>query len=199
MKKQINLYQPSCHPKREKATLAQFLALIVICILGALLSYFVVDNQTKSLNEQLLSHQVVLNNQQLILSDLVVELQKKRAPDEKVRLHSALQNEVQAKQRLISTLVSIDIKESVSFSALMRGLSYADMPAVSIEHFSMVSGILNIKGEAKHSDSVPLWLSNMQITEELSSVAFKAVSIQEQKGTFSFQLTNSDFKGKSSE
>ncbi|WP_413701265.1 PilN domain-containing protein [Psychromonas sp. KJ10-10] len=134
-------------------------------------------------------------NQQLMLSDLVQTLQKNRAPEDKLRLQQSLQEEVKAKQRLLTRLSGIDLQESVSFSELMRGLSYANMPEVTINHFSMVERTLNISGEAKQSDSVPLWLSNIQLTKELSSVAFKALSITENEGVFSFQLTNTDVKG----
>ncbi|PKG39831.1 hypothetical protein [Psychromonas sp. Urea-02u-13] len=199
MKKQVNLYQPSCYPKREKATFSQFLALFVICLLASLLSYFVMNHQSQSANERLLEHKKSISEQQLQLSSLVAELQKKRAPDAKLRLHSMLENEVKAKQRLLATLAGIDVKESVSFSELMRGLAYADMPNLTINHFSMISGTLNITGDAKYSDSLPLWLSNMQITDELSAMAFKALSIKEKKGFFTFQLTNSELKGKASE
>jgi len=199
IKKQVNLYQSSCYPKREKATFSQLLLLFAVCFSASVASYFVVNNQTQSVNERLLNHKVSIANQQLVLSDLVVELQKKRAPDEKLRLFSQLQSEVTAKQRLLVTLAGIDIKETVSFSQLMRGLSYADMPDLTINQFSMVSGTLNISGDAKQSDSLPLWLSNIQLTKELSNVAFGALSITEQKGFFTFQLTNSDIKGKNGE
>ena len=199
MKKQVNLYQPSCYPKREKATFSQFLVLLLFCVFASLGSYFFVTQQTKSVNEQLLAHKKLLSEQQLQLSDLVLALQKQRAPDDKLRLYSVLQSEVQAKQRLLASLAGIDVKDLVSFSELMRGLSYADMPHLTINRFSMVSGTLNISGDAKHSDSVPLWLSNMQVTEELSTLAFKALAIKEEKGFFTFQLTNSDSKGRKSE
>lgn len=199
MKKQINLYQPSCYPKREKATFSQLLLLLLICVATPLLAYFITTGQTSALNEELLTHKVLLTDQQLQLADLVVELQKNRAPDEKLRAHSVLQNEINAKQRLLASLAGIDVKELVSFSALMRGLSYADMPDLAINRFSMIEGVLNIKGDAKQSDSVPLWLSNVQVTKELSALAFKELSIKEEKGFFTFQLTNSDFKGKNNE
>ena len=199
IKTQVNLYQASCYPKREKATFSQFLGLLGVCLLASLVSYFGVNNQMQSAQERLLKQRASIENQQLVLSDLVVELQKKRAPDEKLRWFSQLQNEVSAKQRLLATLAGIDIKETVSFSQLMRGLSYADMPDLTINQFSMVAGSLNISGDAKQSDSLPLWLSNIQLTEELSSVAFSAMSIKKQKGYFTFQLTNSDFKGKGGE
>ena len=199
MKTQVNLYQPSCYPKREKATFAQFLGLFIICISVSLLSYFVVKYQTQSLQERLSEQQQVVTEQQVVLNQLVVELQKKRAPDDKLRLHSRLQNEVTAKQRLLASIAGIDVEDLVSFSALMRGLSYANMDDLTINHFSMVDGVLNIKGDAKHSNSVPLWLSNLQVTKELSGVAFKALSIEEASGFFSFKLTNSDFKGAANE
>jgi Tfp pilus assembly protein PilN len=199
MKKQVNLYQPSCYPKREKATFSQFLVLFFICVSASLIVYYFATNQTNLLNEQLLARKNAISEQQLMFSDLVAELQKKRAPDDKLRLYSTLQNEVKAKQRLLASISGIDMKESVSFSELMRGLSYSDMPDLTINYFSMVGNTLNITGNAKQSDSVPLWLSNMQLTKELSSVSFKALSINENQGFFSFQLTNSDFKGQRNE
>lgn len=199
MKKQLNLYHASCYPQREKATLTQLLSLLVICLGASLLSYFVVNQQTRALNKSVLVQKIQLTDNQLQLSALVVELQKNRAPEDKLRQHARLQTEIKAKQRLLSSLAGIDLQEQLSFSALMRGLSYADMPDLTINHFSMVEGILNIEGDAKQSDSVPLWLSNIQVTAELSSVAFKALSISEKSGFFTFELTNSKLKGKSSE
>lgn len=196
MKKQINLYQPSCYPKGEKATFSQFSVLLLVCICLSVLSYFVVSHQSKSLAGRLLAQQNSVSEQQIKLSDLVVELQQKRAPEDKLRLHSALQDEVKAKQRLLASIAGMDIAELVSFSELMFGISHAYLPDLSITHFSMVSGVLNISGQAKHSNSVPLWLSNVQVTKELSAVAFKSISIKEEKGFFTFELTNSDLKGK---
>jgi len=199
MKTKINLYQPSCYPKREKATFVQFLGLFILCISVSLLSYFIAHYQTQSLQQRLSEQQQRVTSQQIVLDGLVAELQKKRAPDDKLRLHSRLQNEVNAKQRLLASIAGIDVEGLVSFSALMRGLSYANMEDLSINHFSMVDGVLNIRGDAKHSDSVPLWLANLQVTKELSGVAFKALSIEEASGFFSFKLTNSDFKGAANE
>ncbi|PKF62964.1 hypothetical protein CW745_05940 [Psychromonas sp. psych-6C06] len=199
MKKQVNLYQASCYPKREKATFTQFVIVFIVCVSLSVFSYFMSTYQTKSLNDSLVIQQSKIADQQLVLSDLVIELQKRRAPDEKLRLFSTLQNEVAAKQRLLATLSDIDVEDIVSFSALMRGLSDANMPDLSINQFSMVEGVLNISGDAKHSDSVPLWLSNMQVTKDLSGVAFKAITIKENRGFFSFQLSNSDLKGRKGE
>jgi hypothetical protein len=199
MKKQVNLYQPSCYPKREKGTFPQFLAVFVVCFSLSLLTYFFSAYQTQSIKEKLANHKVSNDQKQLVLSELVVELQKKRAPDEKLRLHSRLQNEVTAKQRILASIASIDVEDLVSFSALMRGLSYANMEDLSINHFTMKEGILNIRGDAKHSDSVPLWLANLQVTDELSAVSFKAISIEEVNGFFSFKLTNSELKGGANE
>lgn len=199
MKTLVNLYQPSCYPKREKATFTQFLMLFMICISASLVAYFFSNNQTQTLQDQLANHKTSISNKQSELSSLVVELQKKRAPDEKLRLYSKLQNEVKAKQRIIASIAGIDVQDLVSFSALMRGLSYANMDNLSINHFSMVEGVLNISGDAKHSDSVPLWLSNLQVTKELSSVAFKALSIEETDGFFHFKLSNSKLKGAGNE
>jgi len=199
MKKQINLYQPSCYPKRQKASLTHFLIVFFICLSLSLFSYFLTQKQAESLNEQLAMHKVALTNQQLKLSGLVAELQKKGKPDAQIRKHEALQKEVIAKQRLLTSIADIDMQDLVSFSALMRGLSNANMPDLTISHFSMAEGVLNISGDAKHSDSVPLWLANMQNPEELSGVAFSALSIEEITGFFTFKLTNSSVEGKPDE
>lgn len=199
MKKLVNLYQPSCYPKREKGTFSQFLGVFTLCFLLALLAYFTSNYQTQSLQDKLINHQTKVEDKQVVLSDLVAELQKKRAPDDKLRLYSRLQNEVSGKQRILASIAGIDVEDLVSFSALMRGLSYANLDDLTINHFSMKDGVLNIKGDAKQSDSVPIWLSNVQVTKELSVVAFKAISIEENDGFFSFKLTNSDFKGAGNE
>jgi len=190
MKTQINLYQPSCYPKREKASLLQFIIVSFVCLSLSISSYFIMRYQTQSLNEQLAAHKVKAANQQLKLSELAVELQKMPKPDAKIRQHAALQKEVIAKQYLIASIADIDVQDLVSFSALMRGLSNANMPELTLNHFSMVEGVLNISGDAQHSNSVPLWLANMQKTKELSGVAFMALSIEEVENFFTFKLTN---------
>lgn len=199
MKTQVNLYQPSCYPKREKATFSQFIGLLILCISVSLLSYFIANYQTASLQKKLSEQQQKATEQQVVLAQLVAELQKKRAPDDKLRLHSRLQSEVTAKQRLLASITGMDIEHRVSFSALMRGLSNANMDELTITYFSMVDGVLNITGDAKHSNSVPLWLANLQVTEDLSDIAFKALFIEETSGVFSFKLTNSELKGAANE
>ena len=72
----------------------------------------------------------------------------------------------------------------------MLGLSLADMDEISIENFSIINGVLNISGQAKSSDSLPLWLTNMQKTEQLSGIAFKTLEIMDEKEGYSFKLTN---------
>jgi len=199
MKKLVNLYQPSCYPERQKANLTQFLVVSLLCLSFTLISYLVTQQQTQSMNEQLAAQKVRATNQQLRISELASKLQKKQQPDAKIREHAALQKEVVAKQRLLASLDGIDIQDLVSFSTLMRGLSNANMADIAVNHFSMVEGVLNISGDAKHSDSVPLWLANMQDTKELSGIAFKALSIVETEEFFTFELTNSSLEGKSDE
>ncbi len=199
MKKRINLYQKNCYPKREKFIFSQFLILSFCCVAILLSSYFISHYQAESLKEQLVAQKTNISELQLTLANLQEKLQKNRAPDEKIRQYSALQSELVAKQSIIASLDSFDVQDLVSFSELMRGLSYANMSDLTIKHFSMTAGILNISGNAKYSDSVPLWLSNIQVTKELSKVAFKALSIQEEKRFFTFQLTNSTLKGKGNE
>ncbi len=199
MKKRINLYQKNCYPKRENFIFSQFLILSFCCVAILLLSYFISHYQAESLKEKLVVQETNISEQQLTLANLKDKLQKNRAPDEKIRQHSVLQNELVAKQSVIASFSSIDVQDVVSFSVLMRGLSYANMSDLTIKHFSMTAGILNISGNAKHSDSVPLWLSNIQVTKELSNVAFKALSIKEETGFFTFQLTNSTLKGQKDE
>lgn len=199
MKKQVNLYQPSCYPERQKWSFLHFLAVFGAAISLSSIAYFVTSYQTDSLHEQLVMQKAALSKKQSQLTELVSELQKRKTPDAKIRQYKTLQNEVAAKRRLLGSIAGIDMQELVSFSAVMRGLSHANMANLSINHFSMTNGILNVNGNAKYSDSLPLWLSNVQVTKELSSVAFKALSIKETEGSFTFQLSNSDLKGKANE
>ncbi len=199
MRKRINLYQKDCYPKREKFIFSQFLILSFCCATILLLSYLITRYQAESLKDQIVAQETNLSDQQLTLANLKDKLQKNRAPDGKIRQHRVLQNELVAKQSVIASFSSIDVQDLVSFSVLMRGLSYANMSDLTIKHFSMTAGILSISGNAKYSDSVPLWLSNIQVTKELSNVAFKALSIKEATGFFTFQLTNSTLKGQEDE
>ncbi len=197
MKKQINLYQPSCYPIRAKATFKQFILLLAICVSFVFILNLVLANQyaEKQLAAQV--HKKLLDERQDEFSLLITEMQNKRAPAHKTRELLALQDEINAKQRLLGSLAGIDIGVVVSFSELMRGLSLADTNNVSINHFSVINGRLNISGLAKQSDSVPLWLSKIQTTDELTDIAFSELQILGEAGHFSFQLSNVQNKGSS--
>jgi|GEM_PF-3218690 len=190
MKTQINLYQPSCYPKREKATFRQLLLLTCVCLFSALLLLFILNAlsaKTQATAQQYSTQLTIKQNELLMLQD---KLQKNHAPDAKMREQLALQHEVQAKQRLLGNLAGIEIANVVSFSELLRGLSLAHINSISINSFSIIDGRLNIAGQAGKSDSVPLWLTKIQKTDELAGVAFQTLKIAENAGGFSFRLTN---------
>ena len=192
MKKHINLYQASCYPQREKGTFIQFVALVGGCLLFVFFLMFFLNKQlsdTQNIAEQ---HKRLLINKEAELSELVLELKKNRVPNKKVNELSNLQNEVTAKKNLLASLAGIELGMSVNFSELMRGLSLADMSAITIQAFSIIDGHLNISGEAKYSDSVALWLKKVQKTEELSSVSFDQLSIigSDDTNVFTFKLSN---------
>ena len=192
MKKQINLYQPSCYPKREKATFKQFLTLLGICLFSVLVLYLILNKQFVNTQEIAQQNKALLTKKQSELSVLVTELQNNRAPESKVRKQLALQAEVEVKQRLLANLAGVELGVTVSFSELMRGLSLANMRSISIDNFSIIDGRLNISGQAERSDSVPLWLTKIQTTKELSGIAFEKLKISDAdnaKGFF-FQLSN---------
>lgn len=191
MKKQINLYQPSCYPKREKVTFKQFLLLAGLSALLLLVSQLYLGNQLSNAEQRVAQHKASLKLKEDDLLLLVAKLQKKRAPESKIREQLALQTEVETKQRLLQSLSGIELGITVSFSELMRGLSLARMGSISIDSFSIVEGRLNISGQAKESDSVPLWLSKVQATKELTGVAFETLKISDSGEGFSFQLSNS--------
>ncbi|WP_354623742.1 hypothetical protein [Psychromonas sp. MME2] len=189
MKTKINLYQPSCYPKREKATFKQFSLVAALCVLSLVITPFIVNQGIEHVQKKLRVHESVLTDKQNELSALVVELQKNRAPEHKVRRQLALQQEINAKQQLLASLDIIDI-DVMSFSVLMKGLSLASTDAVSIDNFSIINGRLNISGYAKQSDSVPLWLSKVQTTDELLDIAFEQINISESDNGFNFILSN---------
>lgn len=192
MKKQINLYQPSCYPKREKATFKQFLSLLGVCLLSIFVLLTILSQQFANTQDSVQQQKSIFVQKQSDLSVLSTELQNKRAPEIKVKEHLALQSEIAVKQQLLASLAGIDLGEELLFSQLMRGLSLAKTNAISIDDFSIVDRRLNISGQAKKSDSVPLWLSKIQMTKELSGIAFEKLKItdsQQRKGFF-FQLSN---------
>ena len=192
MKKQINLYQPSCYPKREKATFKQFLFLSGICFFSVLTLFFILNKQLLNTGELTEQQQRLVTKKQGELNVLVTKLQNKRVPEAKLRQQLALQDEIKVKQRLLASLAGIELNVTLSFSELMRGLSLANSDAVSINNFSLNDGRLNISGQARQSDSVPLWLTKIQTTKELSGIAFEKLTISDahnNKGFF-FQLSN---------
>lgn len=190
MKKQINLYQPSCYPKREKATFRQLALLSAFCVFSALALLFILNKQQANTEEETKLQSRLLTVKQDELLKLQNKLQKNHAPDAKIHEQLVLQNEVQAKQRLLDNLAGIEVANVVSFSELLRGLSLAHIKGISIESFSIIDGRLNIAGKAEKSDSVPLWLTKIQKTNELAGVAFQTLEISENAGVFYFQLTD---------
>lgn len=198
MKNKINLYQPSCYPKREKVTFKQFAVFASVCLLWLISTPFFANQGVDSAKQKMQSQESKLVAKQEQLNLLVIELKKNRAPDSKVREQLALQKDIQAKQQLMVTLSEIDI-EIISFSELMKGLSMATTDAISINKFSIIDGRLNIAGYAKQGDSVPLWLSKVQTTDELMHIAFEQINISEDKQGFTFSLTNSHEKKNNNE
>lgn len=190
MKKQINLYQPSCYPKREKATFKQFLSLVAVCLIAVSLLNFILTQQAQKTEMQVLQHQSILKNKEKQLSELSIKLQSNKAPESKTRELMALQAEIKGKQDLLDSLANIELAVTASFSKLMLGLSLADMKDISIENFSIISGVLNLSGKTRNSDSLPLWLTNMQKTEQLSGIAFKTLEITDEEEGYSFKLSN---------
>lgn len=192
MKKQINLYQPSCYPKREKATFKQFLILFALCFFSLAALYLIINKQLADTQERTRQHKALLIKKQSELSALITELQNNRAPESKLQQQRALQDEIAVKQRLLASLAGVELGETVSFSALMRGLSLAHTGTVSINNFSIIDGRLNISGQARESDSVPRWLTKIQTTQELSGIAFETLTISDSVNSkgFSFQLSN---------
>lgn len=190
MKKQINLYQPSCYPKREKATFKQFLLLVSVCLIAVSLLNFILAHQAERIERQALQHQSILKAKEEQLSGLSIKLQRNKAPESKSRELKALQSEIKGKQSLLDSLADIELAVTTRFSKLMLGLSLANMKDISIGHFSIINGVLNLSGQARKSDSLPLWLTNMQKTEQLSGIAFKTLEITNEKEGYSFKLTN---------
>ena len=192
MKKQINLYQPSCYPTREKATFKQFMVVFSFSIILVIALVLILDNQLSSLQDRSAQHKSMMTEKQNQLNQLVLQLQNNRAPAQKVKQQQNLEEEIAARQNLLASLSGVELAMTISFSDLMKGLSNADMSAMSIEQFSIIEGRLNITGKAKYSDSVALWLAKAQSTPELSTISFEKISMEyiDEQQLFSFKLIN---------
>ena len=94
MKTQINLYQASCYPKREKATFKQFFSLVGLCLFSVFLLNFILAQQAEKIEKQTLLHREILKEKELQLSGLLTKLQSNRAPESKTRELTALQAEI---------------------------------------------------------------------------------------------------------
>ena len=192
MKTQINLYQPNCYPKREKATFKQFIIVVVLCIISVTALVLVLQNQLVSLQNRSENHKVMMTEKQSELSQLVMQLQNNRVPEVKVKQQRDLKEEITARQNLLASLSGVELSMTLSFSDLMIGLSNADLATISIEQFSIIDGRLNIIGKAKYSDSVALWLTKAQSTAELSEISFEkmAMNYMDEQQVFLFKLIN---------
>lgn len=197
MKKNLNLYHQSCQPKKIIFNFSQLTIVLVACILLTGLIQTLLIHRASSMED----NKAMAAEKLLVLQDnlsmLVVKMQANRAPQSKVYEKEKLTREVAAKRHLLSNLEQIDLGLVVSFSELMLGLSKADIEQVSINKFSIRNGKLNIEGKASKSDSVPLWLTNIQSTTELHAVSFRAVNITEKENAFLFKLTNVGLKAAS--
>jgi len=192
MKKQINLYQPSCYPLREKATFKQFMAVFALSIISVIALVLVLNSQLASLQDRSAQHKSTMTEKQNELNQLILQLQNNRAPADKVKQQQNLEEEIAARQNLLASLSGVELAMTISFSDLMWGLSSAYMPTISIEQFSIIEGRLNITGKAKYSDSVALWLTKAQSTAELSNISFEKISMEyiDEQQLFSFKLIN---------
>jgi Tfp pilus assembly protein PilN len=192
MKNQINLYHESCFPERPLATFKQFVVLMGACILVVALIKIVFNHQAANIQKAIQAQQMQLETQQQQLATLLDRLQSQRAPQSKLRELDFLEAEISGKKRLLGSLSGVELGVVISFSDLMRGLSLANIDSLSIDKFSVQQGRLNITGKAKNSDSVPLWLTNIQSTDELSEIAFTTLQIHDKDSYFSFDLSNAE-------
>jgi len=190
MKKQINLYHESYFPKRQLATFKQFVVLLGVSLVALVLLNVVLNQQLSNIKKNMQAQQTEVKAKQQQLSSLLTRLQSQRAPQSKLREQSLLEAEIAGKQRLLESLSGVEFGVVVSFSDLMRGLALANIDTLSIDKFSVQQGRLNISGKAKNSDSVPLWLTKIQATDELSEIAFKKLQIHDKENHFSFNLSN---------
>lgn len=192
MKKSVNLYHASCKPEKKVYSFAQLVLLIIPCVIGVVALLAMTMHEADLMNKTTVAATTKSSMLSDELSALQVQLQARKAPEAKVRVKDALSKEVAAKQRLLNNLNNIDLGLIVNFSELMLGLSKANVEPVSITEFSIYGGKLNIYGEARLSDSVPLWLTKIQGTDELGDVTFSGVDIygKEDKDEFLFQLSN---------
>lgn len=193
MKKQINFYQPSCYPERNNATFKQFLMLLAGCFFSVIFLYFILNQKFISEQQVAKQQQALLVKKQSELSVLVTQLQNnKTVPEEKVRQQLLLKKEVVDKKQLLASFAGVEANFLVKFSELMRGLSLANMKSISVNDFSIIGGRVSISGQARLSDSVPLWLGKIQTTKELSGIAFEKfeISAADDGNGFIFQLSN---------
>ncbi|TEW56742.1 hypothetical protein E2R68_01490 [Psychromonas sp. RZ22] len=190
MKTTLNLYHESCRERKLNFNFAQFIVLLIVCILLVGLIKGVLVNEAHEMAEKKTAADAKLLAKKHELSQLLVQLQANRVPEEKLRKKEHLSKQVADKQRLVTNLNQIDLGLVVSFSELMLGLSKADTEQISLSEFSIVNGKLNIKGQASYSDSVPRWLTRVQATTELHMVSFTTVDITQQKNIFLFELSN---------
>ena len=186
MKTNINLYQASCYLQKPKASWDQMLLCLSFSIVCMIFLKFYLDNKSDQLQQSSQEIKFLIVTKQEDLSSLSIKLVKQQMPIQKVQEVLELEKQIEFYQN-ISQNRSLEHK---NYSIVMNELFLSKTDSINIKNFVIRNGKLDISGNALNSNSVPLWLLNMQSKKLLSEHSFDNFTLSGSDGHFRLNLQN---------
>jgi len=189
---QVNLYLPEFRPNREPFRALHMLwALLALIVLLALLSVSG-ERSNGELEQQLLQSQQQLDG----LRQQVDMLTRARPQVSLESLDSQivqLNEKIERRQRLLTLVESNNLGNSNGFSAQLTAMARQHLDSLALEAFSFSRGghYLELIGEARSAEQIPMYLQRLRSESAFQDTAFGVLHINAAStgaGILSFSL-----------
>ncbi|MGL6566287.1 PilN domain-containing protein [Aeromonas dhakensis] len=190
MKRQINLYGAEFRPRRQWASLNQMALVWGACVLVLLCAAAVIGWQQHGVERELAQLRAALEVKRGEAQRLDAELARHQADGLLQQQLVTRQEELTAKQGLITQLGSLALQKSRGYAGLMADLSRIRDPQLSLQRIEIADGRVNLSGFAGRSQDVPAWVNRFKQTPSLAGKQFGELTLSRDKeGRLAFQLS----------
>ncbi|MEZ6995179.1 MULTISPECIES: PilN domain-containing protein [Aeromonas] len=190
MKRQINLYGAEFRPRRQWASLNQMALVWGACVLVLLCAAAVIGWQQHGVERELAQLRAELEVKRGEAQRLDAELARHQADGLLQQQLVTRQEELTAKQGLITQLGSLALQKSRGYAGLMADLSRIRDPQLSLQRIEIADGRVNLSGFAGRSQDVPAWVNRFRQTPSLAGKQFGELTLSRDKeGRLAFQLS----------
>lgn len=161
MKKNINLYSQSLHPKLRLLSLPIVLILwLVALIFVVLLNYYFLSEQQHF--QQKLTQLNNTNQQQLtLINALQAELGNLKADPALINQVAKKQQAVSLKKRVYDELITQQKSTTKGFANLMFELAENHKTGIWLTRIYLNEKVVTIEGAANKSSSIPAWINSL--------------------------------------